>query len=237
MSRFVSTGTTDDAPSTRDEAWLKAQAEIEAKHVAQQVAARSGAGREEKSLYETLQANKAAKQDAFEESMRLKNQFRSLDEDEVEFLENLTASERAEARRVKEETRAQLEAYKVQREEAEKAAAAAAGDGEGPQVVGVESWAVAGSKKRKKGQREGIGGVKVRRTSTLKEVKSLKTSVEPPAAGRAQEAPAISPVPNAAPTSKAVAETAEVPPMLSSPSPPAAALGLAGYSSDEDDSK
>ncbi|KAK6443179.1 hypothetical protein LTR95_000003 [Oleoguttula sp. CCFEE 5521] len=235
MSRFVSTGTTDDAPSTRDEAWLTAQAEIEAKHVAQQVAARSGGGVEEKSLYETLQANKAAKQDAFEESMRLKNQFRSLDEDEVEFLENLTASERAEAKRVREETRQGVEAFRVQREEAERAAAVAAGDVGEVGDTGVESWAVAGSKKRRKGQREGIGGVKVRRTSNLEEAKSVNTGVEPPVAVEAQGTSATSPLPGAAPVSKAVTESTETRPTLPSPSPPAAVLGLAGYTSDEDD--
>ena len=53
MSRFVSGGT-DEQPTQRDEAWLKAQ-ELDAAAIAKQEAARAGSG---KSLYETLQANK-----------------------------------------------------------------------------------------------------------------------------------------------------------------------------------
>jgi hypothetical protein len=54
MSRFVSGGT-DAEPTQRDEAWLKAQKELDAAAIAKQEAARAGSG---KSLYETLQANK-----------------------------------------------------------------------------------------------------------------------------------------------------------------------------------
>ena len=54
MSRFVSGGT-DEHPTPRDEAWLKAQQELDAAAIAKQEAARAGSG---KSLYETLQANK-----------------------------------------------------------------------------------------------------------------------------------------------------------------------------------
>jgi hypothetical protein len=54
MSRFVSGGT-DAEPTQRDEAWLKAQQELDAAAIAKQEAARVGSG---KSLYETLQANK-----------------------------------------------------------------------------------------------------------------------------------------------------------------------------------
>lgn len=54
MSRFVSGGT-DEEPTQRDEAWLKAQQELDAAAIAKQEASRAGSG---KSLYETLQANK-----------------------------------------------------------------------------------------------------------------------------------------------------------------------------------
>ena len=54
MSRFVSGGT-DEQPTQRDEAWLKAQQDLDAAAIAKQEAARAGSG---KSLYETLQANK-----------------------------------------------------------------------------------------------------------------------------------------------------------------------------------
>ena len=54
MSRFVSGGTNEE-PTERDEAWLQAQKEIEAKHLAKIEAGKQDGG---KSLYETLQANK-----------------------------------------------------------------------------------------------------------------------------------------------------------------------------------
>ena len=54
MSRFVSAGT-DEVPTERDEAWAKAQQQIEA--TKQQKATSSGQ-QDGKSLYETLQANK-----------------------------------------------------------------------------------------------------------------------------------------------------------------------------------
>ena len=54
MSRFVSGGT-DEEPTERDEAWLKAQQEIEAKHRQKRD---EGKQQDGKSLYETLQANK-----------------------------------------------------------------------------------------------------------------------------------------------------------------------------------
>ena len=59
MSRFVSAGT-DAEPTETDEAWLKAQQDVEAK-----CREKAAAGRPEdgKSLYETLQANKGDFQD------------------------------------------------------------------------------------------------------------------------------------------------------------------------------
>ena len=53
-SRFVSGGT-DEEPTERDEAWLKAQQDIEAKKLQKVEAGKQEDG---KSLYETLQANK-----------------------------------------------------------------------------------------------------------------------------------------------------------------------------------
>jgi len=54
MSRFVSGGTSDQ-PIERDEAWLKAQQDIEEKRQQKEEEGRQEGG---KSLYETLQANK-----------------------------------------------------------------------------------------------------------------------------------------------------------------------------------
>jgi hypothetical protein len=54
-SRFVSGGTNEE-PTERDEAWLAAQKEIDAKRLQEKLAAGQQEGG--KSLYETLQANK-----------------------------------------------------------------------------------------------------------------------------------------------------------------------------------
>lgn len=116
-SGFVSGGT-NDAPIQRDDAWLKAQLELEAERKAKADAAK--AANEGRSLFETLEANKAAKQEAFEEANRLKNQFRALDDDEVAFLDEIRAKERIEAAKVKKETAEGLEKFRKMREEAEK---------------------------------------------------------------------------------------------------------------------
>lgn len=68
-----------------------------------------------------LDPHAVAKQEAFDEKSRLRNQFRSLDEDEVEFLDSVLESTRAQEAAVKRETAAQLEAFRRHREEAEKA--------------------------------------------------------------------------------------------------------------------
>ncbi|KAJ4300142.1 hypothetical protein N0V88_002811 [Collariella sp. IMI 366227] len=105
-SRFISAGSIDPTtgeattanpshdqppspqpPTAKQLAWASATADLETARRQREEArlrAQSGANTE-KTLYETLQANKAAKQAAFEEASRLKNQFRALDEDEVEF--------------------------------------------------------------------------------------------------------------------------------------------------------
>lgn len=62
----------------------------------------------------------AAKQEAFEENLRLKNQFRTLDDDEIDFLDSVLESTRAKEQLVKRETAEQLDAYRKQREAAEK---------------------------------------------------------------------------------------------------------------------
>ena len=54
-SRFVSGGTNEE-PTERDEAWLAAQKELDAKRLQEKLAAGQQEGG--KSLYETLQANK-----------------------------------------------------------------------------------------------------------------------------------------------------------------------------------
>ncbi|KAK4213304.1 N-terminal domain of NEFA-interacting nuclear protein NIP30-domain-containing protein [Rhypophila decipiens] len=72
----------------------------------------AAAGAEEKSLYEVLQANKAAKQAAFEEANKIKNQFRALDDDEIDFLDEVLMRKRAEEQRIRRETEEGLDLFR-----------------------------------------------------------------------------------------------------------------------------
>ncbi|KAF4585355.1 putative NEFA-interacting nuclear protein NIP30 [Ophiocordyceps camponoti-floridani] len=97
--RFVPGGTIGDEPKSTDERrplvsaeshkadWESVQRELAAERKKREEARAKAAAGEEKSLYDILQANKAAKQAAFEEKLRLKNQFRALDDDEADFLD------------------------------------------------------------------------------------------------------------------------------------------------------
>ncbi|KAI9768351.1 MAG: hypothetical protein M1840_004959 [Geoglossum simile] len=182
-SGFVSAGTVDasdgqDVPESdaKSDEWARAQQEIEESRKRREEASRQESG---KSLFEVLEANKVRKQEAFEESIRLKNQFRSLDEDEVEFLDSVLESTRAREAALKKETTEQLDAFRKQQEEADKAAfreedeaagaAAGVGGGSGGLLGEEEQWALS-SRKRKKGrEKEGLKGVKLQRTSSSAE--------------------------------------------------------------------
>ncbi|KNG84232.1 NEFA-interacting nuclear protein NIP30 [Aspergillus nomiae NRRL 13137] len=143
-SGFVSAGT-DQEPIERDDEWLRAQQELEEERRRK---AELGKQAEGKSLYEVLQQNKMAKQEAFEEKIKLKNQFRSLDEDEVEFLDSIMESTRAQEAAVKKETAEQLEAFRRHREEAEKVALEEGTADVTPAAEG-EDWKIPARKRRR----------------------------------------------------------------------------------------
>ncbi|WEW61595.1 hypothetical protein PRK78_007086 [Emydomyces testavorans] len=164
-SGFVSGGTTEYTPAN-DEEWQKVKQELEATRKRRTEQGPQEAG---KSLYEILQQNKAAKQEAFEESIRLKNQFRTLDEDEVEFLDSLLESTRAKEAAVKKETMEQLEMFHRQREEAEKKAFL---EGNDPNQPGAgspteeEQWGASGRKRRRTKESDVLPKVKLRKSSS-----------------------------------------------------------------------
>lgn len=89
-----------------------------------------------------------AKQEEFEEKIKLKNQFRALDEDEVDFLDSIMESTRAQEATVKKETAEQLELFRRQREEAEKAHLEDTTADVAPAAEG-EDWKIAPRKKRR----------------------------------------------------------------------------------------
>lgn len=175
----------------------------------------------------------AAKQEAFEEANRLKNQFRALDEDEVEFLDSVLESTRAEEDRVKRETAEGLALFRKQQEEADKKARRAS-DGaadaeEGLAEIEEESWVSGGRKRKRVKDKEVIKGVKLRRSSTAGSSQK-PAQASPPAechkgskgADAEEKSPEISSKTEASSNSKAMATPAKL------------GLGLVDYGSDED---
>lgn len=96
-----------------------------------------------------------AKQEAFEEKIKLKNQFRSLDEDEVDFLDSIMESTRAQEAAVKKDTAEQLEAFRKQREEAEKALLEDGSANVVPAAEG-EDWKIPGRKRRREKKKDSL---------------------------------------------------------------------------------
>nr|POE49353.1 hypothetical protein CFP56_32503 [Quercus suber] len=253
MSRFVSGGT-DDQPTERDDAWLQAQRELDAKHLARLDAAKQDGT--SKSLYETLQANKAAKQEAFDKKAKLSNQFQNLNEDEVAFLDEVLQSTRERERNVKRETSEQVLAFKRQQEEAEIAARQT--EAATPEPT-AQVWAIGPRKRKKERKGEGIGSLlKVRRTSSTAEGQSASPPARKPdrapaaaadgiglsaserAGGKASAEVVPSRPPGAKSTDGAMTSSAQnsareitAVPESSAPSPPK--LGIVAYSSDEDE--
>lgn len=127
-SRFVSAGGDEvKAPeglsNVTDDAWEKARKQVDqARKLHENTGPAPGTQEGGKSLYEHLQAQKAAKQEAFEEATKLRNQFRPLDEAEVEFLEGIKQKERSDAASVRKETAEQLDAFRKERAVAEQLA-------------------------------------------------------------------------------------------------------------------
>ncbi|KAL8995673.1 MAG: hypothetical protein Q9169_004643 [Polycauliona sp. 2 TL-2023] len=246
-SGFVSGGTTDQ-PIERDDEWLKAQQEIEANRRSKEEEGRQEGG---KSLFEVLQNNKAAKQEAFEESIRLKNQFRNLDEDEVEFLDSVLESTRAREDAVKKETAEQLNLFRRQQDEADKASlnlttADTTQSSEpvtGPQALAAESqWAINARKRKRVKDKEVLPGVKLRKSSSTSERPThlspgTPTTHEDVTGSRVKEFPKsnIDQAEGSPVAEKKDVESPELKALRDSPKPPVGVLGLAGYSSDEDD--
>jgi hypothetical protein len=212
------------APSSKSSApasaaWERAQAQLASERAARDAARRaaveggSGTGQAPPSLYETLQANKAAKQAAFEEANRLRNQFRALDDDEADFLEGVAASERAEEARRRRELEDGLRGFRERQKD--EAAAAAGGeqtrkgagtaggadahargveDGDEEDGVAVEAdpdaaveWAAPAARKRKREKEHGIKGLKRRVSGADAKKEDEKPASEAAANGRSQK--------------------------------------------------
>lgn len=247
-SRFVSGGTTDTktgeivpadpsapapaaplaAPGSggkRSEEWAAVQAQVEddrrrRQQQREEAAARGGeAGSGDKSLYEVLQANKAAKQAAFEEANKIKNQFRPLDDDEVEFLDGVRERRRAEEERLRRETEEGLRGF---RELQSKVAAAGEGvgdEGEGAVEGGGGAWSIGRKRKRRKDEAEGVLKGLKRRSSAAAAADGVEDSKVEDKGGAAE---------------KGATDTQEPKPKPAPPVPAKPKVSLVDYGSDDD---
>lgn len=192
-----------------------------------------------------------AKQEQFEEKMRLKNQFRSLDEDEIEFLDSVLESTRAQEAAVKKDTADQLELFRRQREEAEKAMLGPTSSEVTP--AEEEEWVIPGRKRRRDKKDLLIPG-KRRKSSAAGSAGDDSKGQEPQKQSQAGSQATGTSTPasttrskgsqNTASTAKAEkqssgvtakADTATKQPDAKQPAKPApVSLGLAAYGSDSD---
>jgi hypothetical protein len=157
----------------------------------------------------------AAKQAAFEEQNKIRNQFRALDDDEVDFLEEVRAKKRKEEELVRRETEEGLRAFRDRQKGAGAAEGEGEGEGEGDVKIGVEAedWGGAGARKRKRAKdREVKGAVIKRRASDGEKVKSTDSETKKQDEAVADEKKMAAPVTQTRP-----------------------ALGLADYGSDDSD--
>ncbi|KAI0006346.1 hypothetical protein F4779DRAFT_633074 [Xylariaceae sp. FL0662B] len=274
-SRFVSGGTiaSDGAPAPasppppsasnpqwdRDAArkhaeWEAVQRELEVDRRRRADARKStveggGAGAE-KSLYEVLQANKAAKQAAFEEQNRIRNQFRALDDDEVDFLEGVRDERRGEEERVRRETEERLASFRRAQMKTATATATEMGDevatretgtgtgeqGEGEGEGDVVAWAAAGRKRKREREAKGVvKGVVKRRVSGGLEKKKEEGEQEKVEVEASSVGTATRPKSESSTTTTTTTEKAAEPPQAKPGPKPKPKLGLVDYGSDEDD--
>ncbi|KAK3688308.1 N-terminal domain of NEFA-interacting nuclear protein NIP30-domain-containing protein [Podospora appendiculata] len=197
---------TPAAESKKHQEWLQVSAQLEADRLARdeaRKAATAALAGGEKSLFEVLQANKNAKQAAFDEANRLKNQFRALDDDEIDFLDSVRESKRADEERVRRETEEGLRAFRaLQRKGGGRVGGDRDGGSEeeeeegGGLVVGEEEWALVSGRKRRRGEGRrvvgGVGvGVKKRKEGGVEERRRDELLTMAPVAHPAPAAPKI----------------------------------------------
>lgn len=118
----------------------------------------------------------AAKEDAFQESIKLRNQFRNLNEDEVEFLDSVLESTRKKEEEVKKETSEQLDLFRRQQEEKDKELLEGGEDADGKAgspTAGESqsSWALNARKRKraKESDKAALKGFKLRKRSSTGE--------------------------------------------------------------------
>lgn len=185
----TTTTTQDTSSSSRKQAeWAAVQAQLDAEKKQREEAARADTtGAPQQSLFDVLQANKAAKQAAFEEANRIRNQFRALDDDEIEFLDGVRASSRMEEQRRAADLEEGLRAFRAAQAATTTAAAAPRDEGQGEggwneasqeELGAADEWAVS-SRKRKREKEKVIKGIKRRTSSTGKDAEHSGAAEKP----------------------------------------------------------
>ncbi|KFA76767.1 hypothetical protein S40288_08669 [Stachybotrys chartarum IBT 40288] len=157
--------------STKNKEWEAVQKELELERKRREEQRAKAATGEEKSLYDILQENKAAKQAAFEEQTKVRNQFRALDDDEIDFLDEVRERRRKEEDEVRRQTEEGLKAFRERQQQSSgggATATAAAREDED-----TEAWAA--GRKRKRNKERDSKGVK-RKTSESEESKVKELS-------------------------------------------------------------
>ncbi|KAH7039669.1 N-terminal domain of NEFA-interacting nuclear protein NIP30-domain-containing protein [Microdochium trichocladiopsis] len=250
LSVVATTTATDPATQARQAEWAAVQASLESERREREARRRAEAqGEGEKSLFAILQENKAAKQAAFEEANRIRNQFRALDDDEIEFLDGVKDRKRAEEERRRREVEEGLAAFR----EAQKggAGAGAGQDGavllEGAGDGGATTAATAGdaevswehSGRKRKREKDGSGAVKI---GGLKGVKRKTSVPEGGSSGTAPEQQKKSQADSASPDKRGAAfapatqKSEQAPAKTTGPVPaPKAKASLVAYGSDDSD--
>jgi len=173
------------------------------------------------------------------QAAKLKNQFRCLDDDEVDFLDSVLESTRAQEAAVRKETVAQLELFRKQQEELERAALAEENE-TAPILESEESWQVGPKKRKRARDKEVLAGVKLRKSSSAASelVTPTLTNQTPGGMGSACT-PAVKTPPALTSVTRGTSPTSTAKPQSKRPDAtpkalPALALGLGNYSSDED---
>ena len=102
----------------------------------------------------------------------MKNQFRTLDDDEIEFLDSVLESTRAKEQALKKETAEQLSLFREQQETADRALSIQTegtpenGDEGSSKPIDDTSWVISGRKRKRTKDNEILRGIKARRSSS-----------------------------------------------------------------------
>lgn len=115
----------------------------------------------------------AAKEAAFEEQNKLRNQFKALDEDDVEFLDEVRAKKKREEEKLRKETEEGLKAFRERQKDGEDEAGA-----EKKGTVEEESWGVGRKRKRNKEKEGGVKGLRRKVSEGNEEGDGKKTGEE-----------------------------------------------------------